>query len=71
MPVFSQLERLDFTGKKVMGLMTREGSGMGSSERDLKKLCKGASFERGLAIHGADAAKSKQTVAAWAEKCVK
>lgn len=71
MPVFSQLERLDFAGKKVMGLMTHEGSGMGSSERDLKRLCKGASFERGLAVHGADAAKSKKTVADWAVKCVK
>ncbi len=25
--VFTQLERLDFTGKKVMALMTHEGSG--------------------------------------------
>lgn len=71
MPVFSQLERLDFTEKKVMGLMTHEGSGMGSSERDLKRLCKGAVFERGLAVHGADAAKSKKMVADWAAKCVK
>ena len=37
MPVFSQMERLDFTGKKVMVLMTHEGSGLGSSERDLRK----------------------------------
>ena len=38
MAVFSQLEKLDWNGKKVMGLMTHEGSGLGASERDLKKV---------------------------------
>lgn len=71
MPVFTQLEKLDFTGKKVMALMTHEGSGLGSSERDLKKLCKGASFGTGIAVHGADAARSEKAVADWAKKCVK
>lgn len=66
--VFTQLERLDFTGKKVMALMTHEGSGLGSCERDLKKLCKGASFGRGIAIHGADAAESEDKVASWAKQ---
>lgn len=66
--VFAQLERLDFSGKKVMAVMTHEGSGLGSCERDLKKLCKGAIFGHGLAIHGADAAKSEGSVASWAKK---
>ena len=70
MAVFTQLERLDFTGKKVIAVMTHEGSGLGSSERDLKKICKGASFGKGLAIHGADAARSESTVAAWAKKAL-
>lgn len=70
MAVFTQLERLDFTSKKVMAVMTHEGSGLGSSERDLKKICKGASFGKGLAVHGADAARSESTVAAWAKKVV-
>lgn len=70
MPVFTQLERLDFTGKKVMDLMTHEGSGLGSSERDLKKICKGATFGTGIAIHGADAAKSEKVVTDWAKKSV-
>ena len=70
MAVFTQLERLDFTGKKVMAVMTHEGSGLGSCERDLKKICKGASFGKGLAVHGADAARSESTVAAWAKKSV-
>lgn len=68
--VFTQLERLDFTGKKVMALMTHEGSGLGNSERDLRKICKGAGFGSGIAVHGADAGKSEQAVADWAKKNV-
>lgn len=65
--VFTQLEALDFSGKKVLPLMTHEGSGLGHCERDLQKICKGASFGKGLAVHGADAAKSESAVAAWAK----
>ncbi len=68
--IFTQLERLDFSGKKVMAVMTHEGSGLCSCERDLKKICKGASFGAGLAIHGADAAKSESMVASWAQKSI-
>lgn len=68
MAVFSQLERLDFTGKKVMALMTHEGSGMGNSERDLHRLCAGAVFGTSMAVHGADVAKLEQRVVAWARK---
>lgn len=68
MAIFSQLEKLDLSDKKVIPLMTHEGSGLGSSVRDLQKICKGASFGEGLAVHGADAAKSEKTVAAWAAK---
>lgn len=70
MAVFSLLERLDFSGKKVMALMTHEGSGMGSSLRDLHRLCAGAAFGTSMAVHGADAAKSEQTVAEWARENV-
>lgn len=70
MAVFTQLERLDFKGKKVMALMTHEGSGLGNSERDLRKLCKGATFGTGIAIHGADAARSQKAVAEWARRNV-
>lgn len=66
--VFTQLEKLDFTGKKVMAVMTHEGSGLGSCESDLKKICKGASFGKGLAIHGAEALTSEKKVAEWANK---
>ena len=70
MAMFTQLEKLDWTGKTVLPLMTHEGSGLASSERDLKKICKGASFARGLAVHGADTARSERTIADWARKNV-
>ena len=70
MATYSQLEKLNFNNKKVFPVMTHEGSGLGSCERDLKKICKGAIFGKGLAVHGADAAKSEGVVAAWAKQSV-
>lgn len=67
MAMFTQLEKLDWNEKKVMALMTHEGSGLGSCQRDLKKICRGASFGEGLAVHGADAPQSESKVAAWAK----
>lgn len=68
--VFTQLERLDFTGKTVYPVMTHEGSGLGSFPRNLKKSCKGAKAGVGIAIHGADAKASKQAVVEWVKKNV-
>lgn len=70
MAMFTFLEHYDFTGKKIVPFCTNEGSGMGSSERDLKKICNGADVERGLSIHGAEAAESENTVTSWAKKNV-
>jgi flavodoxin len=66
--VFTQLEALDFTGKTVIPLMTHEGSGLGHCERDLRSICKGAYFGKGLAVHGAEAPRSESTVAKWAKQ---
>lgn len=68
--VFSLLERLDFTGKKMFPLMTHEGSGLGRCESDLRKLCAGASFAKGLAVAGSKAAQSERLVADWAKQSV-
>ncbi len=65
MAMFSQLERLDFTGKIVKPFCTNEGSGMGSSEEDLKRICKGAKLEKGLAIRGSTVSSAKERVENW------
>ena len=57
-------------GKKVMAVMTHEGSGLGSCELDLKKICSGASFGKGFAVAGHTAANSEAQVAAWAKSQV-
>jgi len=66
MAVFTQLERLDFTGKKVFPVMTHEGSGLAGSSAALKKYCSGATVGAGLAVHGADAKSSQKAVEKWA-----
>lgn len=69
-PVNGFVENNDFTGKRIIPFCTNEGSGMGGSERDLKKICKGAKVEKGLSIHGAEAAQSRSKVEAWVRKMV-
>lgn len=66
--MFTQLERLDFTEKKVFPVMTHEGSAMGSSERDLKRICKGAKLVKGLAVKGSEVHHAKNMLEAWIKK---
>ncbi len=68
MCMFTVLEKLDLAGKNVFPFCTNEGSGMGSSERDLKNICKGANLKEGLSIHGAESEKSESKVEAWLKK---
>lgn len=65
MAMFTQLEQLDFTGKIVKPFVTHEGSGFGSSLKDLKKLCKGAEIKKGISIPGADVGNVKGQVEVW------
>ena len=65
MPMWTQLEQLDFTGKTVKPFVTHEGSGFGFAEKDLKKLCDGADIKKGLSIPGANVYDAKDIVAHW------
>ncbi|WP_089610645.1 flavodoxin [Dehalobacterium formicoaceticum] len=65
MAVFTFLEHFDFTGKRIKPFCTHEGSGMGKSESDIKKLCKGAIVEKGLAIHGAKVNDAQAAIKKW------
>ena len=65
MAVATFLERYDFSGKTILPLCTNEGSGMGSSERDIKKYAPGAVLKRGLSITGSEAANAKGSVQRW------
>jgi len=65
MAVASFLDKYDFTGKTILPLCTNEGSGLGSSESDIKKVANGAVVKSGLAITGSRAADSKEAVKKW------
>ena len=66
MCVFTFLENFDFGGKTIKPFCTHEGSGMGTSESDIKKLCPGAKVEKGLAIHGSRMNGAREQLEKWA-----
>ena len=68
MAMFTQLERLDFSGKTVKPFVTHEGSGFGTSKKDLTKLCAGADIKKGLSIPGANVYDAKNIVQAWIDE---
>ena len=70
MPVFTQIERLDWNGIRVFPLVTHEGSGLGSCVRDLQRYCRGAVLGQGLAVRGTNAPSAEAEVAAWARRCM-
>lgn len=65
MAVATFLEKYDLSGKTILPLCTNEGSGMGSSERDIAKSAPGATVKKGLSITGSRAAESKEAVRKW------
>ena len=65
MAVATFLEAFDLTGKTILPLCTNEGSGMGSSEKNIKKLCPGAALKKGLSINGSSAANSEGSLKKW------
>ena len=67
MAIFSLLERLNWQGKKVVALMTHEGSGLANSERDLKKYCGGATVGKGLSVVGSQVQAEEAKIKEWAK----
>ncbi len=65
MAVFTFLEHYDFGGKTIRPFCTHEGSGMGNSVADIKKLCPAAKVESGLSIYGSRVKNSKNEVERW------
>lgn len=65
MAVFTLLEHFDFTGKTIKPFCTHEGSGMGNSENDIRRLCPGAKVEKGLPIRGGSVKSAKADIQKW------
>ncbi len=65
MAVFTFLEHYDFSGKIIKPFCTHEGSGMGSSVSDIKRICPNAIVKDGLAIYGSRVARAKSDIERW------
>ena len=68
MAVLALLEGHDLSGKIVRPLCTNEGSGMGSSERDIRASAPGATVGEGLAVAGGAVVRSRDVIQRWAEE---
>ena len=66
MAVLAFLEGHDLTGKLIRPLCTNEGSGMGSSERDIRAAAAGATVGEGLAVTGGSVGRSRDVIQEWA-----
>ena len=68
MAVHAFLEMYDFSGKTIVPFCTHEGSGMGRSEGDIRKLCPGAKVLKGLPIKGGNVQGAGGEIASWLRK---
>ncbi len=68
MAVFTFLDSYDFSGKTIVPFCTHEGSGLGSSERAIRKLCPNAKVLSGLAIKGGTVGRADNELASWLKK---
>ncbi len=72
MCVYTFIESHDWNGKTVIPFCTHEGSGLSGTESTIKKLCKGATVLKGLAVQGKVAqtnrATAKKNVQDWLQK---
>ncbi|TGU72350.1 flavodoxin [Geomonas terrae] len=65
MALFTFLEEYDFSGKTIIPFCTHEGSGMGRSEKDIRKLCPAATVLRGLSIVGGSVRTAEEPIRKW------
>ncbi|URZ05547.1 flavodoxin [Clostridium felsineum] len=67
MPVFTFLEEYNFSGKTILPFCTHEGSGLGHSEKDIKKVCSNSDILSGLAIRGSSVNTAEKSIVSWLE----
>lgn len=66
--VFTFLESYNFSGKIIIPFITHEGSRMGNSIADIKRLAPKSTILEGLPIHGNNVDKAESDVRAWLRK---
>ena len=70
MVLFTFLEEYDFSGKIIRPICTNEGSGLGKSVEDIKRLCPNSEVRTGLSINGSEVTESKEKLKNWLEKTI-
>ena len=65
MAVWTFLESCSTSGVRIHPLCTNEGSGMGTSEADVRRLCPEAEVLAGLPVTGHEAAECRPAVERW------
>ncbi len=67
-PVKTLLSEYDLGGKTLIPVCTHEGSGLGKSVTDIRKLCPDAEVLDGLAIRGGNVSGAQHEVSAWLDR---
>ena len=70
MVLFTFLEEYDFSGKVIRPICTNEGSGLGKSVEDIKRLCPNSEVRTGLSITGSEVSESEEKLKKWLEKSI-
>ena len=65
MPVYTFLEEYNLSGKTIVPFCTHEGSGLGRSVADIRKICPHSTVLDGFAVRGGDVKNAKGEVAGW------
>ena len=65
MAVCTFLEKHDLSGKTILPFCTHEGSGMGHSESDIRKLCSSSTVQTGLSIKGCSVRSAEKAISRW------
>ncbi len=65
MPVYTFLEEYNFSGKTLAPFCTHEGSGLGHSVADIRKMCPQSTILDGLAIRGGEVKNAQDAVSGW------
>lgn len=66
--VTSFLTANDLSGKTIVPFMTHEGSRLGRSEADMKKLCPNSTFLEGLPVRGGQVKQAGADISRWLKK---
>ena len=67
MPVWTFLEKHDFSGKVICPFCTNEGSGLANYIKDIEKLAPAAEVKEGLSIKGSQVQEAKNSILEWVE----